>query len=505
MDGLARILERATLYHRNTPAIRDSVAVMDYGELAARVARLAGGLRAKGIGPGDRVAILARNSFRYIEIALACAQTGIILVPLNIRLAAAEIDRILARVEARLLFQALPYAPQGVEATTWDDAMPPGADCPYERMIGGDAVLEQAVPGRLDDIAQIFFTSGTTGEPKGVCLTQRNLIASSLDSIIALNLNADDVWFHSAPMFHLVDAFAIWAVSMIGGRHVTAHFEPASFAETVEREGITKASLPPTLLDMIAKHPNTARHDVGSLERISYGGSPMPRAVYDRTKAALRCHLVQAYGITEAAGMVCHQYPRDVDPDRPTRQNSVGQPVLHVELKVIDDEGMAQPAGVIGELAVAGDHIMAGYWRDEKATAAAIHDGWYRTGDLGVYDDEGHFTIVGRKKDMIISGGENVYPAEVENALLLHPAVAEAAVFGVPSERWGEEVRAVVLPVNGATGLDGLLLIEHCRNLIAGYKIPKAISLAAEPLPKSGPGKIAKALVRAAYLKEAQS
>jgi len=502
MDGLARILERATLHYRKTPAIRDNVARMDYGELAGRVVRLTGALQAKGLRPGDRVAILARNSFRYIEVALACAQAGIILVPLNIRLASAEIDSILARVEARLLFQALPYSPKGVEAITWDDDRPPGSESAYEQLIGADIVLEQAVPSGLGDVAQIFFTSGTTGEPKGACLTQRNLIASSLDSIIALNLNAQDVWFHSAPMFHLVDAFAIWAVSMVGGLHVTAHFEPATFAETVAREGITKASLPPTLLDMIAKHPNTARHDVGSLDLISYGGSPMPRAVYDRTKTALRCHLVQAYGITEAAGLVCQQYPHDVDPDNPTRQNSVGQPVLHVNLKVIDDDGNAQPAGVIGELAVSGAHVMAGYWRDEAATAKAIHDGWYRTGDLGVYDDQGHFTIVGRKKDMIITGGENVYPAEVENALLLHPAVAEAAVFGVPSERWGEEVRAVVLPVDGAA-IDGPTLIEHCRTLIAGYKIPKTIGLVAEPLPKSGPGKIAKALVRAAYLKEA--
>jgi acyl-CoA synthetase (AMP-forming)/AMP-acid ligase II len=503
MDSLARVLERAVLYHRKTPAIRDAVAALDYGELIERARRLAGALKAKGIAPGERVAILARNSFRYIEVALACAEAGVILVPLNIRLASAEIDRILERVEARLLFQALPYPAAGLETVGWDDTDGLGAPCPYEMLLASAAPLETATPGALDDVAQIFFTSGTTGEPKGVCLTGRNLLMSSLDSIIALNLQREDVWFHSAPMFHLVDAFAIWAITLIGARHVTAHFEPASFAETVELERITQASLPPTLLDMIAKHPNTPRHDVSSLRRISYGGSPMPRAVYDRTKAALRCDLVQTYGITEAAGMVCQQLPGDVDPDRPGRENSVGQPVLNVALRVVDDEGRPQPAGVVGELAVSGPHVMAGYWRDPEATAAAVRDGWYHTGDLGVYDEDGHFTIVGRKKDMIISGGENVYPAEVENALLLHPQVAEAAVFGVPSARWGEEVRAVVLPVEGASGLDGAVLIEHCRGLIAGYKTPKAISLAAEPLPKSGPGKIAKALVRAAYLEKA--
>ena len=504
MRGLAHILERAALYHHRRPAIYDNVATMDYGQLVQRVHRLGGAMAARGIRPGDRVAILARNSFRYIEVNLACAHAGIILVPLNIRLAAAEIARILARTEAKAIFLGLPCEADGAEAIRWRDDQAPGGGSEYERMIAAGPAMTEPVQGALDDVAQIFFTSGTTGEPKGVCLTQRNLVASSLDSIVALELHAGDVWFHSAPMFHLVDAFAIWAISMVGGRHVTQHFEPASFAETVEREGITKASLPPTLLDMIAKHPNTARHDVRTLERISYGGSPMPRAVYDRTKTALGCHLVQAYGITESAGMVCHQFPYDVNVDDPTRKNSVGQPVLHVELKIVDDDGNALPPGGVGELAVRGDHVMAGYWRDPKATAAAIPDGWYRTGDLGVADDEGHFTIVGRKKEMIISGGENVYPAEVENALLLHPLVAEAAVFGVPSERWGEEVRAVVLLIEGASA-DAKTITEHCRALIAGYKVPKSVDFAADPLPKSGPGKVAKNLVREAYLKRLEA
>jgi len=503
MNDLAHVLERATRYHRHARAIRDDAATMSFEGLAARVVRLAGALHARGIRPGDRVAILARNSFRYIEVNLACAHGGIILVPLNIRLAAAEIDRIVSRTQTRLVLRSLPHEAPGIDVVTWDDRDVPGACNDYERLIAAAAPLDHPVRGKADDIAQIFFTSGTTGEPKGVCLTQRNLLTSALDSIIALNLSADDVWLHAAPMFHLVDAFAIWAVSMTGGAHVTAHFDPGKFGRLVAAEGITKTSLPPTLLDMIARHPDTARHDLATLERISYGGAPMPRAVYDRTKAALGCHLVQAYGITEAAGLVCQQYPRDVRPDDPSRQNSVGTPVLHVALSVLDDDGRPLPAGTVGELAVRGDHVMAGYWRDAAATAAAIPDGWYRTGDLGVAGEDGHVTIVGRKKDMIISGGENVYPAEVENALLLHPAIAEAAVFGVPSERWGEEVRAVVVPVTDAT-IDTAAVLDHCRSLIAGYKIPKAIALASQPLPKSGPGKIARHLVRSAYLKDAR-
>jgi long-chain acyl-CoA synthetase len=495
MLPLSRVLERAAAFHGPLPAVADGDVRLSYGELARRAMVLAGALRARGIEPGDRVAILARNSFRYLEINLACAHAGIVLIPLNVRLAPAEIDRILTVTETKLLLRALPltaHLPQIV----WDDAEAVGGYTSYERLVAQGPVLDQPLAGKPDDIAQIFFTSGTTGEPKGVCLTQRNLITSALDSIIALELGAGDVWFHAPPMFHLVDAFAVWAVTLVGGKHVIAHFEPRGFCPLVARERVTKTSLPPTLLDMIVRESPTAEHDLSSLERISYGGSPMPDAVYRRCTAALGCYLLQAYGITEVSGMVCQQVPRDLEGGG--RPNSVGQPVLHVELKVIDADGRPQPVGTIGELAVAGDRVMAGYWRERAATTAAMPNGWYRTGDLGVCDREGHYTIVGRKKDMIISGGENVYPAEVENALFAHPAVAEAAVIGVPSERWGEEVRAIVV-LNPGFRTDQDELIEHCRTLIGGYKLPKMIEISPDPLPKSGPGKIARNVLRAPY------
>jgi long-chain acyl-CoA synthetase len=492
------VLERAAAFHVHRPAIADGGVRLSYGELARRAVALAGALRARGIEPGDRIAILARNSFRYLEINLACAHAGIVLIPLNVRLAPAEIGRILAVTETKLLLRALPFA-AGVPQIVWDDAETAGADTDYERLVAQGPVLDQPLAGRPDDIAQIFFTSGTTGEPKGVCLTQRNLIASALDSIIAMELSAGDVWFHAPPMFHLVDAFAIWAMTLVGGKHVIAHFEPQSFCPLVARERVTKTSLPPTLLDMIVRESPTADHDLSSLDRISYGGAPMPDAVYRRCTAALGCNLLQAYGITEVSGMVCQQVPRDFEGGG--RPNSVGQPVVHVELKVIDADGAPLPPGAIGELAVAGDRVMAGYWRDRAATAAAMPDGWYRTGDLGVCDNEGHYTIVGRRKDMIISGGENVYPAEVENALFTHPAVAEAAVIGVPSEHWGEEVRAIVVLNPGFRTGPGEL-IEHCRTLIGGYKLPKKIDISPTPLPKSGPGKIARHLLRAPYWNE---
>jgi long-chain acyl-CoA synthetase len=498
MFPLSRIVDRAAALYGRAPAVCDGAVLLFYGELARRVTRLAGALLARGLRPGDRVAILGHNSFRYLEANLACAYAGLILVPLNTRLAGAEYDRILQRTAARLLLQALPYPAGEITALRWSDDEPPGAANDYEAMIAAATPLAQPVVVKPDDVAQIFFTSGTTGEPKGVCLTHANLLSSALDSIVALALTADDVWLHAPPMFHLVDAFAIWAVSLVGGRHVTTHFDPMRFGPLVEAERITKTSLPPTLLDMIVRLSPIGDYDLSSLERISYGGAPMPDAAFRRCAAALGCDLLQAYGITEAGGMVCQQLPRDLRHDGATRRNSVGLPVLSIDLRVVDGDGRDVPDGAIGELAVAGARVMAGYWGDPPATAAAIPDGWYRTGDLGIRAADGHFAIVGRKKEMIITGGENVYPAEVENALLAHPDVAEAAVFGVPSERWGEEVRGIVVLAAGGTATP-VTLQEHCRALIGGYKVPKIIEISPDPLPKSGPGKIAKALLRAPY------
>jgi acyl-CoA synthetase (AMP-forming)/AMP-acid ligase II len=240
------------------------------------------------------------------------------------------------------------------------------------------------------------------------------------------------------------------------------------------------------------------------MSRLSFGGAPMPEPLFRKLSTAFGCPLTQSYGATEVSGGVCQQLPRDLLRNGGKFTNSVGQPLPNIFVRVIDGDGKPVAPGEVGEIVVSGPRVMAGYWRNEKATRDAIPDGWYRTGDLGVCDDEGHYRVAGRKKDMIITGGENVYPMEVENALLEHPAVAEAAVFGVPSERWGEEVRGVVF-LNAGMAASADDLIAHCRNLIGGYKVPKAIDIAAEALPKSGPGKIAKSVLRAAYLEKVAS
>jgi long-chain acyl-CoA synthetase len=500
MFALHRILTRAAALYADRPAVVDGNVRLTYGALAERVRRLAGAFSARGLKPGDRVALFGRNSFRSLEIHLACAQAGLTLIPLNIRLAQPEIAFILNETGTRLLLRTLPLDVAELDTLAWedDDAVSEGV---YEREIATGEPASPC-PVDVDSIAQIFYTSGTTGRPKGVCLTHRNLVASALDSIVGLEMNERDVWLHASPMFHLVDAFAIWGVSLVGGRHVVAHFEPDTFGPLVERERITKTSLPPTLLDKIVRESPVASYDLRSLDRISYGGSPMQDAVYRRCVETLRCRLLQAYGLSEGSGFVCHQMPDD-NPDRFSLVNTVGRPTVHVDVAVFDGNGEQLADGEIGELCLRGARVTREYWNNPDANQAAFRAGWYRSGDLGVRDASGQFRIVGRKKEMIISGGENVYPAEVVNALIAHPRVAEAAVFGVPSERWGEEVRAVVYPLGGdAIGLTEEVLIAHCRRLVGGYKVPKTIYISMDPLPKSGPGKFATATLRAHYLQK---
>ena len=503
MFHLSRVLYRAAELYADRHAVSDGPVALTYRQLGERVGGLVAGLRG-GVGPGDRVVLLDRNSLRSLEVHYACAALGAILVPLNTRLAAREIEQIYAETEPVLTLASDRFAalvPAGAEAIVWPDEDSPDAANAYERLASGTAPLPM-IDQPASEVAQIFYTSGTSGEPKGVCLTHGNLVAGAYDGIVLLALNREDVWLHTAPMFHLVDAFAIWSMSMVGGVHAIAHFRPETFADTIASLHVTKTSMPPTLIAMASDHIAPGDPRVRSLVRVSYGGSPMTEAVHTRATAALGVDLLQAYGITEAAGIVSHQLPGDyrrvgTEVER-RRLRSVGQAAPSVALRLADDEGAAIEGDGIGEIHIAGPHVMAGYWRRPEATHAAMPDGWYRTGDLGQRDADGHLFIVGRKKDMIITGGENVYPTEVENVLAAHPSVAEVAVFGIPSERWGEEVRAAIVLRVGCTAEESELL-AFCRERIGGYKVPKAIDFRAEPLPTTGPGKVAKHLLRAGY------
>ncbi|HVA07764.1 MAG TPA: AMP-binding protein [Acidimicrobiales bacterium] len=370
----------------------------------------------------------------------------------------------------------------------------------YETLVAPPAA--PMTDSRTDDLAGIFYTGGTTGRSKGVMLTHGNLVANAKAMLIELRYTAQDRYLHAGPMFHLADGAATFAVTWVGGTHVfVPSFAPGPVAAVIEAERVTVSTLVPTMINLFVNAPEVAAHDLSSLRCIMYGGSPMPAAVQQRAQEVLGCETVQCYGMTEAspAGTVCRiDGPVDEEPWA-TRVRSAGVPFTGVEVSVRRSDGAVADVDEVGEVWLRGPNIMAGYWRRPEETAAALtSDGWYRSGDAGRMDTDGYLYIVDRMKDMIISGGENIYCTEVEAALISHPAVLEVAVFGVPDDQWIERVHAVVvLREPGAACEEDF--VTHCRPQIAGYKVPRSFDLRSELLPKSGAGKILKRELRAPY------
>ncbi len=516
MYPLAHIIERASALFPDRPAVVDGPVRLTYRMLTARVHRLAGALRGLGLERGDRVAILDWNSQRYLEAYYACAHAGLVFMPVNSRLAPRELRYILKDSDARALMFSEPFRAVfedvASDASGLENAIGLGLLWRPEKVLDYEVLLEAAHPmttaqsADLDEIALIYYTSGTTGDPKGVCLTHRNMYAGGMDGVIALALTREDSWLHAGPLFHLATAFAVWGVPCVGGAQHVIQFEPRRAIETIARERITTTSLPGAILAMVADMPETRATDISSLRHIIYGGAPTPMGVLKKAAAALPRALTHAYGITETAGFVTSLPPADHIFEGPLehvkRTASAGQTTPFIDLRVVDDDGHDLPAGEVGEVVCGGPKIMAGYWRKPEASAAVLRGGWYHTGDMGFLDGERYLTLVDRKKDMIISGGENVYSIEVESVLSLHPGILEVAVIGIPDERWGEAIKAIVVPRPGAK-LDASEIIAFCRNKIGAYKIPKSVDLRDEPLPKTGPGKIAKRLLRDPYWKGA--
>jgi len=512
MYPLAHVLERAAALYPERDALIDGALRLSYRGLADRVHRLAGALLSLGLGRGDRVAILDWNSHRYLEAYYACAHAGLAFLPVNSRLVPRELRYVLQDSDARALLFSQPFLPLYEELVAGTSGISHTiglglAQCPakvldYEALLAESRPLTLAQPAELDEIAQIYYTSGTTGEPKGVCLTHRNMYAGGMDGVIALALTREDSWLHSGPLFHLASSFAVWSAPTVGATQLVIQFEPKRTIELIARERVTMTSLPGAILAMVADMPETRGSDIKSLRHIIYGGAPTPMGVLRKAAAALPPALTHAYGITETAGFVTSLPPRDHVFDGSERQlrrtASAGQATPFIDVRVIDDDGRDLPVGEVGEVVCGGPKIMAGYWRKPEATAAALRNGWYHTGDMGVLDEQRYLTLVDRKKDMIISGGENVYSIEVESVISMHPDVAEVAVIGIPDERWGEAVAAIVVARAGKapTAED---VLNFCRGKIAGYKIPKSVEFRTDALPKTGPGKIAKRVLRDPY------
>jgi acyl-CoA synthetase (AMP-forming)/AMP-acid ligase II len=372
----------------------------------------------------------------------------------------------------------------------------------YEALIeAGPAVPDARRQG--NDLAGIFYTGGTTGVAKGVMLSHQSLWSSSISIGAALRLSSETRYLHAAPMFHLADGGMTYAVSLFGGSHVVLPaFDAAAFLEIMEREQITHALLVPTMIRLMLDCPDLERRDLTSWTHLFYGASPMTESVLHELMARLpHVRLAQAYGQTELSPLCSVLEPEwhVLEGPKSGKLRSAGRPGLCVEVKIANDDGAEQPRGIVGEVWVRGPNTMLGYWNKPEQTAATLVDGWVRTGDGAYMDEDGFIFIVDRIKDMIVSGGENVYSAEVENALMQHPIMAECAVIGVPDETWGERVHAIIV---ARAPITEEAVIAHCKTLIANYKCPRSVEFRSEPLPKSGAGKILKTELRRPYWSE---
>jgi long-chain acyl-CoA synthetase len=486
-----------------------------WSETADRVARIAGGLEQAGVQRGDRVAILALNSDRYFELLYAIPWLGAVMVPVNTRLATPEIRYVLEDSGARVLFvddamQAHAAALAGqmptVEAMFYlDDDSPPAGMRPYEELAAGPTIADAGAGG--DTLAGLFYTGGTTGKSKGVMLSHNNLVWNAMNIIAGMYHDQDTTYIHAGPMFHLADGGQTFGVTACGGCHVFVPcFDVADCLRTMEQEKVTHAVYVPTMLNMLVNHPAAGDVDLSSLKYIVYAASPMPEGVLRKALEVFPdCQFIHAYGMTEAAPVLTVLPPRYTTLDGPYagRPKSCGQAAYTAELKIVDENRREVPRGTIGEVAGKGPMIMLGYWNKPQETVAVLQDGWYYSGDAGYMDDEGFVFVVDRLKDMIISGGENVYSAEVENVISLMSGVAEVAVIGIPDAKWGEAVHAIVVPLEGAA-LTADAVIAHCRTQIAGYKCPRSVEFRDTPLPLSGARKVLKRELRKPFWKADQ-
>jgi acyl-CoA synthetase (AMP-forming)/AMP-acid ligase II len=386
----------------------------------------------------------------------------------------------------------------GLQAVVYmDDGAAPTGLRSYEELIAEAAPIDDRYRGG-DDLAGIFYTGGTTGEPKGVAISHTNFVTSALGAQATYPaMSPGGRLLHAAPMFHLADLGAWIMQSVVGGTDVIVPaFEPVAVLKAIEEHKVTSALLVPTMIQMLADHPEAANHDLSSLRTVLYGASPISTAVLDR---AMKCfsssEFMQAYGMTELSPMATLLTPSDHADESLLR--SAGRAATHCQIKIVDEDDNEVPTGTVGQVLAHGGHVMQGYWGKPEATAEALKGGWMHTGDAGYLNDRGYLFVVDRVKDMIISGGENVYSVEVENALAKHAAVATCAVIGVPDDRWGERVHAVVVLKPGASATDTELQ-EHTRELISSYKIPRSVEFR-DALPISAQGKILKRELRATY------
>jgi len=505
---LSQALRQARRIRGDGLAVIDGEMRLSWNAFADRVARLAGVLRGLGLREGDRVAMLAHNGHRYVEFYFAVPWAGGIFTPLNTRLSVPELAAILRDSGAEILIVDAAHrhlAPElrrlaPLRHIVVADSDPRADEIAYEAALAAAEPAPDAGRGD-DDVAALFYTSGSTGEPKGVMQTHQNLVANAMATIREHALDEHSVSLISAPLFH-VGASGNAIPGLIAGAClvILPRFEPAPVLRAIEQHRVDVISILPTMLRMLIDHPEARQRDLSSVRCVPHGASPMPERLLKEALALMAdARFIHCYGMTELTA-ICSALPPDYLRkwrDR-GKARSVGRAVLGMEIVALNPSDEILPPGEIGELGARGPLVMAGYWGRPELTAHTMREGWLHTGDVGYVDDQGFVFLVDRLKDMIITGGENVYSSEVEGVIYAYPGVAQCAVIGIPDERWGESVHAFVSPSPGHT-IESEALIAHCRARIAAFKCPRTCAISDAPLPLNGANKINKPALRAPF------
>ena len=510
MLTMSSALDRCRRLYGDRRAIVDSEGTWTWTEHLARIARVASVLKAHGVKPGERFGILSRNMFRHCELLHAGYWMGAVPVPVNIRLAAPEIAFILQDADVKALAVDEPFLPLLAHEQIASFAKNAFAVAP--KPLGGalpdyESLLKSAEPAPLveskeDDDAILLYTGGTTGRSKGVRLTHRNVVSNGMQCAMEMGFRGTDTYLHIAPMFHSADLLGT-GFTLLGGSHAyLPQFSPKNVLTAIQDLRVTATMLAPTMIIMTLQELKPSDFDLKSFRWFLYGSAPMaPEWIAKSIEAFPGVEVCQGYGLTETSPILTYldfdEHKKALAARDYSRLKAAGRPIAGVDMRILDDKGREVPLGQAGEVVVRAPNVTKGYLNLPDATKAAIRDGWFHTGDVGRMDEEGFMYLLDRKKDMIITGGENVYTVEVEQALYQHPAVAECAVVGLPDEKYGESLFAAIVMQPGKT-LTKEQIIEHCRQRIGGYKVPRQMVFL-PALPKSAMGKILKTEIRKEY------
>jgi len=501
-----RCLYRGVDLYAHKIGVVDGACRFTYAQFGERCERLAAGLLSLGIRPGDRVAYLSFNNHQLLEGYFGVLAAGAIVMPLNVRLTAAELTAILRHAEPRVLMFESDFGPMVEQLRRACPAIEHAVEIgqPYEDLLAGGRI-QRPDPFSIDEnaIAELFYTSGSTGTPKGVMLSHRTLYLHTLYVANIFCKDDNGVELHTIPLFHANGWGRPQACTMMGVRHVMVRrFDPAQVLRLIEQERVTSLSLVPTMATMLLHCPELGSFDTSSLQMIMTGGAASSPELVDRLERALHCRVEAGYGLTETSPVATSARRKSTvayadENDRLRRQAMTGWPMPGCEVRVVDLNMNDVPRDMrtVGEVVVRGDVVMDGYYKEPQATAAVMTAGWLHTGDMAVWDEENYISIVDRKKDIIVSGGENISSIEVERAIAAHPAVLECAVVSAPDQQWGE-VPAAWVVVKPGCALDDTELRGFLDTRLAKFKMPRRLHFSSEPLPKTGTGKILKRQLR---------